>query len=123
MQEYMGLGISAHSYMNDVRSANPSDMESYASFKEDRFPFKNQEMPQSRGDAIGDYFFTELRLIRGFALNDYKSRFGTDFLDEYKSASNKLFSEGFLEESNGYIRLSRKGLDYTNPVMEVLLNA
>lgn len=123
LQPYMGLGLSAHSYLNNTRSANPSDMEGYKAFATQGFPFEDLQVRQTEKDDIGDYFFTELRLIKGFSLKDYKQRFGSDFLEEYKNVLPKLFSKGLLEQHEGYIRLSRKGLDHTNPVMEVLLNA
>lgn len=123
MQEYMGLGIAAHSYMNGARSANPSDMKGYQNFSSAGFPAHEFDRKQDRADAVGDYLFTALRLISGFSLKDYKIRFGKDFTKEYSSVFNTLFAEGLLEECDGFIRLSEKGLDYTNPVIEKLLNA
>ena len=122
MQEYMGLGISAHSYMDAARSANPSDMSSYQNFKAADFPFHEFTEKQNREETVGDFLFTGLRLLRGFSLKDYKSRFGRDFTEEYSAVLDKLTTEGLLEQCGGFIRLSQKGLDYTNPVIEKLLN-
>ncbi|NCB41486.1 MAG: radical SAM family heme chaperone HemW [Clostridia bacterium] len=123
MQEYMGLGVSAHSYMNRARSANPSEMDSYERFKAEGFPFQKYKMTQDRSGIIGDYLFTELRLVKGFPLKDYMERFQSDFLKDYAHVLQPLFLGGFIEASGGYICLSKKGLDHTNSIMETLLNA
>ena len=118
MQDYLGLGVSAHSYMNGVRRANTSGLTDY---NEGRFGGTGET--GSRADQIGDYLFTELRLTRGFDLQDYKNRFGSDFLVDHKAAAESLLQEGFMEQTEGCVRLTDKGLDYTNPVIERLLNA
>ncbi len=118
MQDYLGLGVSAHSYMNGVRRANTSGLTDY---NEGRFGGVGET--GSRADQIGDYLFTELRLIRGFDLQDYRNRFGSDFWVDHQSAAESLLQGGFLREEGGCVRLTDKGLDHTNPVMERLLNA
>ncbi len=97
MQDYLGIGKAAHSYIDGKRTG--------------------EDAPDSKGDFI----FTKLRLIDGFEKKEYENRFGITFDEEFKLSYPKLIEEGLLEEINGRIRFTRKGLDYTNPVMQSLL--
>ena len=58
----------------------------------------------------------------GFHKEDYQKMFGSGFEKDFAPAYQKLLQEGLLEESDRRIRLTSKGLDQTNPVMEALLN-
>jgi len=98
MQEYLGFGTSAHSYIDCRRTGDDEP------------------------DPKGDFIFTELRLIDGFLLSDYEKLFGSSFEKDYKYALEELLSEGLLKNENGRVFFTEKGLDYTNPVMEKLLN-
>jgi len=118
MQDYLGLGISSHSYLDGVRHANTSGLEDYLSGK-----FYGKAQTQGRNDKIGDYLFTELRQIKGFELLDYRQRFGADFMTDHNIAAELMILEGFLEIYQGNIRFTSKGLDNTNHVIKKLLDA
>ena len=98
MQEYLGFGLSAHSYIDGERTGDDAP------------------------DAKGDFVFTELRLIDGFDPEDYRKAFGSSFEKDFEPSFSELLNEGLLEYRAGRIALTEKGLDYTNPVMEKLLN-
>ncbi|MDO5331870.1 MAG: radical SAM family heme chaperone HemW [Bacillota bacterium] len=109
MQPYLGFGLGAHSFIEGYRLERTVD--------------ELLGTPQSEDDLKGDFIFTKLRLIEGFKLKEYKEMFNSSFLQEYKSALDGLFEDGLLEQtSDGILKLTRKGLDNTNPVMERLLN-
>ena len=99
MDEYLGIGEAAHSYIDGHRIGSGAD----------------------DVDPKGDFIFTKLRLIDGFEKIEYQKRFGISFEDEFSASYQKLLDDNLLEEKNGHIRFTRKGLDYTNPVMQVLL--
>ena len=110
MEPYLGFGLGAHSFIEGYRLERTVD--------------ELLGTPQTEKDLKGDFIFTKLRLVDGFKLKEYKEMFGTSFLQEYKTVLDKLFSEDLLEQtSDGILKLTRKGLDNTNPVMENLLNA
>lgn len=108
MQSYLGFGESAWSYLDGRRGIfNPNN---------------NCVETEDEIDTKGDFIFTELRLIDGFNTDDYFNLFGTHFENDYKAVLNQLISEGLLEQNGKIIRFTERGLDYTNPVMERLLN-
>lgn len=110
MEDYLGFGLSAHSFIDGARF--------------ERTVNELIGSPKSIGELKGDFIFTELRLVDGFKLKDYKDMFGQSFLQEYKAPLEKLFEEGYLEQtSDGRLKFTSAGLDNTNNVMERLLNA
>jgi len=98
MADYIGFGTSAHSYIDGKRTG------------------------EELSDPKGDFVFTELRLIDGFDPAVYYGMFGSRFEDDHSPSFEALVSAGLLETRNGRIRFTSQGLDYTNPVMEKLLN-
>ncbi|MCQ2552840.1 MAG: radical SAM family heme chaperone HemW [Clostridia bacterium] len=109
MQPYLGFGLGAHSFIEGYRLERTVD--------------ELLGTPQTEEELKGDFIFTKLRLIDGFKLKDYKEMFNSSFLQEYKDVLAGLFEEDLLEQtSDGVLKLTRKGLDNTNPVMERLLN-
>ena len=99
MDEYLGFGLSAHSYIDGKRTG------------------------EEIGDPKGDFIFTRLRMIQGFEKSEYEKRFGISFDEEFGEVYTKLLSDDLLCESEGRVKFTKKGLDFTNPVMSELLSA
>lgn len=95
MQDYLGIGEAAHSYIAGRRTG------------------------EGLSDPKSDYIFTRLRLIEGFPSAEYESRFGIAFSEEFGS----VMDSELIREEGGFVRLTKKGLDYTNPVIKSLLDA
>jgi len=104
MKPYLGFGESAWSYIDGVRKS------------------AYHEEAHNTADKKGDFIFTELRLVDGFPLKEYEEMFGISFTEEYKETVYELIEEGLLEIQDERCRFTEKGLDFTNPVMERLLN-
>jgi len=110
MEDYLGFGLGAHSFIENYRLERTVD--------------ELIGTPLTAGDLKGDFIFTQLRLVDGFKLSDYKALFGLSFLQEFKKPLEKLFLDDLVEQtSDGRLKLTDTGLDNTNNVMEVLLNA
>ena len=133
MRPYLGFGTSAHSFIlvfsadgriraafrgeaawrnteHTVCNRNPSEAE-FCSLK-----------PESTSDLKGDFIFTQLRLTAGLDTDLYRKLFGSDFSDDLKDEISRLTEEGYAEMSGVRLRLTPKGLDNTNPVMQCLLS-
>ena len=134
MQPYLGFGISAHSFIDGCRGeADYSDSGKDVcgtlqdTVGSDRSSAGMQGIfglkPESKSDLKGDFIFTKLRLTDGFCLREYKEMFGTDFRTDFGDALSELLKDGLLEQSGENIRFSSVGLDNTNPVMSLLLEA
>ena len=116
MEPYLGFGTSAHSYVYGERFFNTGELEYVREYEE--------ESEDSRADRIGDFVFTELRLIEGIDLEQFRELFGTDFEEVF---GKLLFDEELSQyldirrdenEKLTHLSLSRRGFDNTNPVMQ-----
>ncbi len=117
MQDYLGLGMAAHSFLDGRRCFTTSDLQGYLAGP----AAPEWEESDERGLKT-DFVFTQLRLIEGFQKDTYRKMFGSGFEEDFAPAYQKLLQEGLLEETDGRVRLTSAGLDKTNPVMEALLN-
>lgn len=118
---YIGLGLSAHSYFKSHRYGNTEDMNLYfeqisngrLAIEEKEFIGKDMEM--------AEYLILGLRLIEGINCKNFENKFNINIKEVYEKTINKFIKEGLLEENNGNIRLTQKGLDICNIVfMEIL---
>ena len=117
MQDYLGLGVAAHSFLGGRRCFTSSDLNAYLAGELDA----QWEEAEER-DLKTDFAFTGLRLIEGFSKDRYQAMFGSAFEDDFAPALQALLDQGLLQETEDRIRFSAAGLDQTNPVMEALLN-
>jgi len=117
MGEYLGVGLAAHSYLENVRSENTADLDAYTAGE-----FSDKSSAESVEEQIGDYLFTTLRKIYGFEYADFKTRFETDFLSEFGTTTEALIREGLLISDGRSLRFTNRGLDRTNLVLSRLLN-
>ncbi len=111
--EYIGLGVSAHSYLNGVRFYNTSDIDEYLQKK-----FHNDEkIILSIDDKISEYIIMRLRLSRGINENEFYERFKTGFYEKYKTILDKFIKAELIVCENNCYKLSEKGIDVSNSIM------
>jgi len=118
MEDYLGVGLSAHSYISGKRFGNITDINVYIeNAGQLGFDFVHKN---DLSDDISEYVFTGLRLISGIALDDFEFRFGVSFQDAYKKEwqqIEKYIKDGFLILSDGRLKLSKAGIDISNKIM------
>lgn len=114
-KEYVGFGVSAHSYLNRKRFCNIGVLEEYIK------DFKNtkevQEV-QSFYETKQEYMLLGLRKIKGVCISDFKNKFGENPIFLFKNELNKLIEEDLLEITTNNIKLTNKGLNFANLVWE-----
>lgn len=114
-KEYVGFGVSAHSYLNRKRFCNIGVLEEYIK------DFKNtkevQEV-QSFYETKQEYMLLGLRKIKGVCISDFKNKFRENPIFLFKNELNKLIEEGLLEITTNNIKLTNKGLNFANLVWE-----
>ena len=118
---YYGFGCSAHSYDGWRRRwANERDMMKYVELVEqDRSPLVERTI-LSEADARSESIFLGLRLMRGFELESYHARFGSDLLNEYDADIIRLRDAGLIEVDEGLMRLTKRGALLSNEVFAAL---
>jgi oxygen-independent coproporphyrinogen-3 oxidase len=116
--EYLGFGISAHSFTKNqnsgefIRSWNVKSIDSYIKFlNENKLPIEQSEI-LSRENKIGEYFLLGLRTRNGINLNDFKNITGSEFSDVYEIFLNKIGQQDkneYIYLHNNFLRLTHKG--------------
>ena len=127
MEDYLGAGIGAHSYIAGERFGNIEDMEAYMALllensqgviAYDRLHESNRR--NNRMDDISEYMFTGLRMMTGINLDDFERRFNRPLKEIYSKEwerIEKYIKDDFLTMENDRIRLSKKGIDISNQIM------
>ncbi len=115
-EEYVGIGVSAHSYINSNRYGNTMDIHEYVDLIGRRmFPIKTQES-KDRHDEMVETIFLSLRLNRGIELKKFEDRFNASILDIYREKIDKLVNQGLLTIEEESLRLTKYGMDVSNQV-------
>ena len=65
-----------------------------------------------------EYIMLQLRLTEGLNAEDFKKKFSTDFKETYKMQINYLVKNDLLEINDNFVRLTKKGMDISNYVIE-----
>ena len=118
--EYLGVGIAAHSFFNNIRFSNTSDLNKYLKNIQKEEYLKNQEILEilSIEEKQKEYMILGLRKIEGVQIKSFKEKFGENPIFIFKNQINKLVNENLIEIDGDSIRLTNKGLDFANIVWE-----
>lgn len=118
---YLGFGVSAGGHVNNFRYVNTSSINNYIKYiNEGVFPYEYQNSNDSFHELI-ETLFMGLRLLDGINYVSLVNRFGKKLTDKViESLKNNL--EDYLCIEGNYIKLSKKGLDYSRYVFEKLLD-
>ena len=117
-EEYIGLGLAAHSYYGKKRYSNPTEFCEYFSL-----PVRDytQTPPLTLKEIAYEYAMMHLRLAEGFSLSDYKNRFGVDFISGKEAFISELSRAGFLKVESDSIALTESGFYVSNEILSRLL--
>ncbi len=110
--EYIGIGLAAHSYVNGERYSNTADFEEYISGK-----YAVECEALTMDDMQGEFMMLGLRKTCGVSCAEFRKRFGKEIEDIYSDELHKFIKLGLMEHCNGMYRLTEKGLDVANAVM------
>lgn len=117
-EEYIGLGPSSHSFLNNVRYSNPSDLAVYCE-RGMRNSLERIILEELDNDDLAfEYIMLRLRLTEGLNLKDFNNKFSADFNEMYSSQISYLIKNSLLELKDDNIRLTKKGMDISNYVIE-----
>ncbi len=114
-EEYLGFGLAAHSYFNNVRYSNTDDFEEYFDWPENS---KIIHERQTDEDRQKEFMLLGLRKIEGVAISDFKNKFIENPIYLYRETLNKLVTQGLIEVDIDSIKLTNRGIDLANLVWE-----
>ena len=120
-KEYVGFGVAAHSYIDDVRYGNIGNVEEYIKNCENGEFGKNKVIDEVENDIFSkekEFMLIGLRKIEGVLIQDFKNKFGENPIFVFKDELKKLVDENLLIVDFDRVKLTNKGLDLANIVWE-----
>lgn len=116
-----GFGVSAHSFDGTERYANERDTAKYVALVETRGASVVERIALTEKQLSAEFAFLNLRLTRGLDLGEFRGRFGYDLGHEFAGELESLVAAGLITVSNRHIRLTNKGMLYSNEVFSVFV--
>ena len=119
-EEYIGFGVAAHSYINNIRFSNTNNIKEYIKNIKENNSENNItiEEEQTIEDKKKEFMMLGFRKIEGVDISKFKEKFVDNPLFLYRGKLNKLTEEGLIEVDLNNIKLTNKGLDLANLVFE-----
>ncbi|EDT70360.1 radical SAM family heme chaperone HemW [Clostridium perfringens] len=117
MDNWIGVGSAAASYINGKRIKNISSVEEYINSINEKREAVEEIINNSKNDNMEEFMFMGLRKINGIDENEFKKRFSMNINDVYGEILNKYIDEGLLIRDSGMIFLSEKGIEISNIIM------
>lgn len=117
--EYLGLGLGASSYWNEMRFHNTENPEKYIQkIKEKQIEAIREDIvPDTRRSRMEEFMFLGLRLMRGVSATDFEERFGITMQEQYGTVIDNYVEQGYLTWNQERLRLTERGIDVSNRIM------
>ncbi|HIQ96488.1 MAG TPA: oxygen-independent coproporphyrinogen III oxidase [Candidatus Limivivens merdigallinarum] len=116
-RDYAGFGLGAASLLNPVRYRNTDRLEDYLSgdFSKKEFQVLTKD------NQIEETMFLGLRLLSGISIQNFQETFSCPVTAVYSQELAKMKELELMEEADGRLFLTRKGVDVSNQVMAEFL--
>lgn len=120
-REYIGVGVSASSYIDNKRIKNIDSVEKYIKNINQKMDVSITENINCIEDDIEEFMFMGLRMIEGISEEEFKRRFSICIDEIYKDEIKKNIQRGLLIRDKGRIYLTKKGIELSNEVMSDMI--
>lgn len=113
-ENYIGVGPSAHSYIDGIRWFNVSNNTRYIR------EIRAGELPQTRevltpANRHNEYVLTRLRMDIGMDLAEYELKFGEAFVNTFRRSLSQINPQ-WIESDGSRLRLSPEGRFFTDGI-------
>lgn len=106
-EHYLGIGPSAHSYNGISRQSNIANNAKYiSSVSSGKIPFDLEKLNPSQ--KINEYILTRIRTLEGIPLDQLKTQFNFDLVDNFKTTI-KTFKDSGLIVVDSNLHLTQNG--------------
>ena len=119
-KEYIGFGLGAHSYLDNVRFSNIGNLREYIENCQNN-NFENNKIiheVQDKSIKQKEYMLLGLRKIDGVNLQEFENIFSVNLLFLFKEELNHLSKDGLIRVDGNKIMLTDKGINLANIVWE-----
>jgi len=119
-KDYLGLGTSAHSFLDGKRWWNYSSLKRYIDEINTNGNAVANHEELSAEEFHNEYVMLALR-SSGIQLNNYKNTFGDNWLTKNYSYLKKLENENFILFDDSNIKLTKKGYAVCDEILQNIL--
>ncbi|WP_102026973.1 radical SAM family heme chaperone HemW [Salirhabdus sp. Marseille-P4669] len=120
-QHYYGFGAGAHGYLANKRIVNLRPLNHYMKrIAEGEKPVLHEELITKK-EKIEEEMFLGLRKSEGVSIQRFYDKYDLNIEDLYKYEVEMLKTKGWLEEVNGYLRMTKDGKLFGNDVFSSFL--
>ncbi len=112
---YLGFGCAAHSFFDQCRTMNPSELDAYLAGEQPKTE------PISKEEARFESLMLGLRMTRGVKDEDFARLHGMSIREAFGERLDKPINAGLLQWHEGALRLTRLGMDLQNSVLVDLM--
>ena len=112
-EEYLGLGPSAHSFMDGKRFYFDRDFNSFMN--------GNSPIQDGIGGDFTEYAMLNLRLVEGLQESKIFERFGHSIPKSIYEKSQIFIDNGYMVNENKTLKLTRKGFLLSNSILSEIL--
>jgi oxygen-independent coproporphyrinogen-3 oxidase len=118
---YIGLGPSAHSYIESQRHWNVASLDQYLNeIESGGLPVEGRELltlEQQKIEAI----YLGLRMTRGIDLAYFKKKFRVDFMETFKEVTAALTKDNYIEITKSHCALTRQGRAFLDSITSMFI--
>lgn len=119
--DYLGLGVSAHSYIDGYRYYNTKRLDTYLdAMKEDKSAVYSKEYV-SQAEQRTERIMLSLRTAEGLDLNKFEEDFKENLLKSRASQIEKLTSLKMIEIVDGFLRITESNFNVSNSIIVELM--
>lgn len=112
-EEYLGIGPSAHSFINGKRFFYPRDME--------HFRLGKDPLDDGSGGDEEEYVMLRLRLKKGIVFSEFSKRYGKELSSEIIKKAKLFEKQGLIRVTDESISLTRAGFLLSNTIISELI--
>ena len=113
LDEYIGVGLAAHSFFEDRRYSNPDCLAQYTP--------SSWIYEENTDDREFEYAMLAFRLATGLSLTDFKARFSHAFTEGREELISRYISLGYMRLNDDRIALTDSGMYVSNAILSELL--
>lgn len=122
--EYLGFGVSAHSYFNGTRFSFTPDIERYirgTAVVDSKVRITDECEQVEERERMGEYVMLRFRLVAGVDSREFMHRFGRSFETLYGKKCEKFIQNGYMTLQNGVYSLTPSGMFISNYILSDIL--
>jgi len=118
-EPYIGLGPSAHSFIEPERFWNHGNVKKYMrQIEAGKLPIAEKEKLTAE-QMMMETIYLGLRTTRGIDLDGFHKKFGLDFRQTFSHTIAELGNDGLIKLGAKYCALSRKGLPFLDSIASI----